>query len=130
MIGHQLSCLPNGNYAPIQCNERYCSCVDDNGKPIGPSVSNQNRDLLRCVGVYQHLHPGFKSKMIQEIGIESKVNVSFFFIEIDRFVLQQNAFRQSNSSNASESLPLPLCIQHLEQVRKADIDDHILIPVS
>jgi len=58
MIGHHLLCLLNGNYAPIQCDGRYCSCVDENGTPIGPSVSVQNRDQLRCVGVYQQLHPG------------------------------------------------------------------------
>ena len=58
MIGHHLLCLMNGNFGPIQCDGRYCSCVDENGKPIGPSVSIQNREQLRCVGVYQQLHPG------------------------------------------------------------------------
>lgn len=58
MIGHHLLCLLNGNYAPIQCDGRYCSCVDEQGTPIGPSVSVQNRNQLRCVGVYQQLHPG------------------------------------------------------------------------
>jgi hypothetical protein len=66
MIGHHLLCLLNGNYAPIQCDGRYCSCVDEHGTPIGPSVSVQNRDQLRCVGVYQELHPGINLFKIKE----------------------------------------------------------------
>ena len=58
MFGHHLLCLSNGNYAPIQCDGRHCSCVDEYGKLIGPTVSIQNRDQLQCVGVYQQLHPG------------------------------------------------------------------------
>ena len=82
MIGHHLLCLLNGNYAPIQCDGRYCSCVDENGKTIGPSVSVQNRDQLRCVGVYQQLHPG------KEIFIKSRnkkrilLNRTFCFTSI------------------------------------------------
>ncbi|CAF0990296.1 unnamed protein product [Rotaria sp. Silwood1] len=105
MIGHHLLCLLNGNYAPIQCDGRYCSCVDENGKLIGPTVSIQNRDQLRCVGVYQQLHP-------------------------ERFLLHRAIIEQSNGTSFPYGISSSLCLTHLEQVRNAKIiDDHILIPV-
>ncbi|CAF1098664.1 unnamed protein product [Adineta ricciae] len=104
MIGHHLLCLLNGNYAPIQCDGRYCSCVDENGKTIGPSVSVQNRDQLRCVGVYQQLHP-------------------------ERFVLHRSSVEISDPSHVSYGISSSLCLKHLEQVRNANVtDEHILIP--
>ncbi|CAF0801765.1 unnamed protein product [Rotaria sordida] len=105
MIGHHLLCLLNGNYAPIQCDGRYCSCVDENGKLIGPTVSIQNRDQLRCVGVYQQLHP-------------------------ERFLLHRAIIEQANGTSFPYGISSSLCLTHLEQVRNAKvIDDHILIPV-
>ncbi|CAF2952145.1 unnamed protein product [Rotaria sp. Silwood2] len=105
MIGHHLLCLLNGNYAPIQCDGRYCSCVDENGKLIGPTVSIQNRDQLRCVGVYQQLHP-------------------------ERFLLHRAILEQSNGTLFPYGIASSLCLTHLGQVRNTKIiDDHILIPV-
>ncbi|CAF0765158.1 unnamed protein product [Adineta steineri] len=104
MIGHHLLCLLNGNYAPIQCDGRYCSCVDENGKAIGPSVSIQNRDQLRCVGVYQQLHP-------------------------ERFISHRSSIIETDHSRLPYGISSSLCLKHLEQVRNANItDDHILIP--
>ncbi|CAF2052644.1 unnamed protein product [Rotaria magnacalcarata] len=105
MIGHHLLCLLNGNYAPIQCDGRYCSCVDENGKLIGPTIPFQNRDQLRCVGVFQQLHP-------------------------ERFLLHRAMIEQSDRTRYPYGISSSLCLTHLEQVRNTKIiDDHILIPV-
>ncbi|CAF1023548.1 unnamed protein product [Didymodactylos carnosus] len=100
LIGHQLFCLLNGNYDHIQCVGRSCSCVDEFGKPIGPSVSYQKRDQLRCVGVWQNLYP-------------------------ERFLPQRNTARPQNVLTPSLCVT-----HREQVLNSTITDDHVLIPVS
>lgn len=49
LIGRMFNCLPNGNYAPIQCMGSVCFCADSMGKQIGTStVPIYQQDSLNC----------------------------------------------------------------------------------
>ncbi|KPP57204.1 invariant chain-like protein 14-1-like [Scleropages formosus] len=45
--GHRPQCDMDGNYLPMQCQNKYCWCVDENGIPIPGS---QGVGVVQCAG--------------------------------------------------------------------------------
>ena len=124
MIGHHLLCLLNGNYAPVQCDGRYCSCVDEH---VNPSDRVSQFKIVINFVALASISSFIQVFTFTVILIERHV----CFIRSERFLLHRATIEHTDFARLPHGVSSSLCLTHLEQVRNANVtDDHILIPVS